>query len=1535
MKSIKKYNIEDLSALMAILFEKVAYLTVPFYFAASVHGQTSIGITNASFESPNITGVSPYYATLPTTFKIGTWVGYTTFSAVVQGGKYGVSPAGLVGTQFGDLSGAANGGFYQDATAYGGAGDPNLVWQAGQTYTLTVGVFGRSDNPPTAGNKMNLNLFYRTASGGTANILSSTTLTWGTSSLSTTALTDYTVTWTVQPGDPEVGQPIGIYFYSGGSSSTGDWCFDNIRLTKTSNFNAYGDGFWAVVNRGNGNTLVVGTNGATQAASVPTAWQQQFELLLNLDDGTYRIRAHDSWLCIGALNGGTTVGTAVATVSSYTGAASQKWNLVDAGGGNIRVVNCASGLALQTDNALPANVTLATPADNVFQYWYFSYQAHYPKKGMAGWDSQLPRFNASWLYNWGWNTGQSLTPAQTFEPMQWGNWGVGTLNNVVAAPLHVLTFNEPDGSSQANMTTAQAIALWPSLQALNLPIVSPAPANLFGGWLAGFYSTVATNGYRVDYTGVHSYPSSTSASGLMNTLKSAYTTWGRPVWLTEFSVVDWAGTHTWSEQDNYRFLSEFMWQAEGSGNEWLKRYSLFLFSGTPSTNPWDGNGHRSDTFLNDNYTLTPFGELYAGWDADTTLRTNIPYFIHNCATCFRLTSSRSVANLAATSIRHEDATVQWLITNAPDGNFYIQSLADGRRLRYSGSTLNLAPPSTVGAVVEWTFDGPDNNGYYFINNPNGNVSLSGSGSGGAVSFTAVAAGSPSDNTRWRFVKPYYSVSLAAVSAPTSLNASAADRSVTLRWVGAAPRYNIYRSVSSNGPYTQITGDINTPFYTDNTAINGVTYYYVVTSLDSLENESGFSNQATATPASGLGLGLVAEYKFENTVQDTSGNGFDGMLNGMTSYVAGNVDSATINFTGGDDSYMQIPNPVGNDFSIAFWVNTTTTGGTGQWWSGKGLVDGEVSGTANDFGVSLVGNNVGFGIGNPDTTITSTTAINDGNWHHVVATRSGTSGLMQLYVDGVLQVTGTGSTATRSAPVSLHIGNLQSGNNYFSGSIDEVRIYNYVVSSTTVAELAGNGSTLVANYGFEGNAIDGSGFGNNGTISNNVTFVPGKVGTLAAQFDGVSSYVQIPVPIVNNFSIAYWVKTTATGAHGQWWAGEGIVDGEVPGVAADFGSSLIGNRVAFGVGNPDTTITSTSAINDGQWHHVVATRNSASGAIKLYVDGVMQAANTGPIGTRSAPPALRIGGIQAAYAGGFFNGAVDDVRLYNYELKASQIAALYSPQSLPAPWTNMDIGGSPTPGYANYTSGSGTWALGGGGSDIWNTSDQFQFAYQNFAGSGSLVARLTGGAIISDGTTNMNAKAGLMFRDSTAANAPFVALVHDQGQGVQILYRDSTATAAAQQGANFAINPPVWLRLVRNANVFTAYYATTTGTPAAGNWTLIGSHTATIANTAAAGMVVCSHDNTKLASAAFSNVSVLPPSPVEIMQPFISGGSFVLMGNGGMPGASYTLLTSTNLLTPLSSWSTNMSGALDNLGALSNYIPITASDSARFFNIRTP
>jgi autotransporter-associated beta strand protein/T5SS/PEP-CTERM-associated repeat protein len=201
--------------------------------AALTAQAASINVTNASFETPSMVGVAPYYTNFPADdgVLVGTWVSYGGgFAAEVVGGAYGVSPAGLDGHQFGDQTEFAGSGVFQDTAPYDGSGDTNLYWQAGYTYTLTVGFFTRSDNPiQFPADEITMHLFYRTSRSGPP-VLLGTQRVFG-SGVTTNALTDFSVSATVRQGDPSIGYPIGIWFTPETGNGHGDWGYDNVRLT--------------------------------------------------------------------------------------------------------------------------------------------------------------------------------------------------------------------------------------------------------------------------------------------------------------------------------------------------------------------------------------------------------------------------------------------------------------------------------------------------------------------------------------------------------------------------------------------------------------------------------------------------------------------------------------------------------------------------------------------------------------------------------------------------------------------------------------------------------------------------------------------------------------------------------------------------------------------------------------------------------------------------------------------------------------------------------------------------------------------------------------------------------------------------------------------------------------------------------------------------------------------------------------------------------------------------------------------------------
>jgi hypothetical protein len=88
-----------------------------------------------------------------------------------------------------------------------------------------------------------------------------------------------------------------------------------------------------------------------------------------------------------------------------------------------------------------------------------------------------------------------------------------------------------------------------------------------------------------------------------------------------------------------------------------------------------------------------------------------------------------------------------------------------------------------------------------------------------------------------------------VAAPAGLSASSGDGLVTLAWTSSDRFYNVYRATVSGGPYTQVANALTNATFTDGALADGVAYYYVVTGLNILAQESAYSAEISARPVS--------------------------------------------------------------------------------------------------------------------------------------------------------------------------------------------------------------------------------------------------------------------------------------------------------------------------------------------------------------------------------------------------------------------------------------------------------------------------------------------------------------------------------------------------------------------------------------------------------------------------------------------------------------------------------------------------------------
>ncbi len=185
------------------------------------------------------------------------------------------------------------------------------------------------------------------------------------------------------------------------------------------------------------------------------------------------------------------------------------------------------------------------------------------RKGVSTWDfdgvtSALSNVGATWYYDWA-DTRQTIAapPGVEFVPMMWGAASV-TAANLAAAKQQgheLLGFNEPDMSGQANMPVAQALDLWPRLQATGMRLGSPAVAfggDTPGGWLDQFMSGAAQRGYRVDFITLHWYGSdfgSAAVGQLRSYIEAVYNRYHKPIWLTEYALINFSGAQKYPTQD--------------------------------------------------------------------------------------------------------------------------------------------------------------------------------------------------------------------------------------------------------------------------------------------------------------------------------------------------------------------------------------------------------------------------------------------------------------------------------------------------------------------------------------------------------------------------------------------------------------------------------------------------------------------------------------------------------------------------------------------------------------------------------------------------------------------------------------------------------------------------------------------------------------------------------------------------------------------------------------------------------------------------
>jgi hypothetical protein len=235
----------------------------------------------------------------------------------------------------------------------------------------------------------------------------------------------------------------------------------------------------------------------------------------------------------------------------------------------------------------------------------------------------------------------------------------------------------------------------------------------------------------------------------------------------------------------------------------------------------------------------------------------------------------------------------------------------------------------------------------------------------------------------------------------------------------------------------------------------------------------------------------------------------------------------------------------------------------------------------------------------------------------------------------------------------------------------IRISNYSSSSLTdyqvlISNPVYNEDGLVLSFHFnEGSgtvAYDSSGNGNNGNLVNGPTWVDGKFGK-ALSFDGVNDYVEAndSIGTFSYLTIAAWFKLNSLpGSYATiYFNGDGSGGNDIH-LAITSDGAIFSRADAPAECDISIRKSSSGLVSPGNWYHVVVVFDTVNDVKKVYLNGTLVQNVTY---TCSIPTANYKDEIGRAYDNSFlnnwyFNGVIDEVRIYNRALSEEEIQALY-------------------------------------------------------------------------------------------------------------------------------------------------------------------------------------------------------------------------------------------------------------------------------------
>jgi fibronectin type 3 domain-containing protein len=530
------------------------------------------------------------------------------------------------------------------------------------------------------------------------------------------------------------------------------------------------------------------------------------------------------------------------------------------------------------------------------------------------------------------------------------------------------------------------------------------------------------------------------------------------------------------------------------------------------------------------------------------------------------------------------------------------------------------------------------------------------------------------------------------AAPAALFASGSTSGITVRWLPSfgATAYDLLRSTTSGSGYTVIASNLGTDktSYVDTTAAAGTTYYYVVQAKNSV-GTSGNSPEfyaavlpppmiylpvnGTSSASFNSGAGIEGSDQAFNGDPGSKWNGYNSQ-SGWIQYDlgAGNAQVVSCYTISSADVPARDPkswNFLGSQDGISWTTLDSQTNQTFAYQLQQRSFNISNSTAYRYYRLQVTANNGDTALALSELGLWAT-SVSFANGLPLAVTPDDSQSLLSWTPIATSTYTIQRSTTSGGPYTTVATG--VTGSTYTDTGLTNNVTYYYVVSDGnghTSPEVAATPTTLRVRLKFDESsgamAYDSSGRGRNAVLYNSPTFSPGQLGNALNLTAASSQYGDLPNDIVStltDFTISTWVKINTFSTWERIFDfGSGTTNYMF--LTAQYTATSPNNaKLRFGIRTPSVAeqdVNSTVQLSAGVWTHVAVTRSGST--VSIYVNGSL--AGSGTVTTN--PSALGFCAQEylgkSQFSDPYLNGSLDDFRVYNHALSATEISSLVSGQ----------------------------------------------------------------------------------------------------------------------------------------------------------------------------------------------------------------------------------------------------------------------------------